>query len=147
MDAAGVTRWLNEGVKPSIKPRFGVRARSTMLVLDSCRGHLTNEVKAKFNRPSGNIRKPPPEVVLRWISNAWKVVLADLIKRSFLTCGISKALDGSDDKLAMAHMRSQLTQEVDVDDEVAADGFWGNSCPEPEFDRRMTSPESITRLG
>ncbi|CAI7928462.1 unnamed protein product [Closterium sp. NIES-54] len=38
-------------------------------------------------------------------------VHADLIKRAFLTCGISNALDDSEDGLAMAHRQSQLTAE------------------------------------
>ncbi|CAI7840013.1 unnamed protein product [Closterium sp. NIES-54] len=42
----------------------------------------------------GNIRKPPPELTLKWISKAWKAVPKELIQRSFLTCGISNALDG-----------------------------------------------------
>ncbi|CAI7769755.1 unnamed protein product [Closterium sp. NIES-53] len=82
----------------------------------------------------GYLKKPPPEVVVRWISRAWKVVPADLIKRAFLTCVISNALDGSEDGLAMAHRRSQLTAEVDVDDSIIADGFFGNNCQEPESD-------------
>ncbi|CAI7781322.1 unnamed protein product [Closterium sp. NIES-54] len=61
-------------------------------------------------------------------------VPADLIKRAFLTCGISNALDGSEDGLAMAHRRSQLTAEVDVDYSIIADGFFGNNCEEPESD-------------
>ncbi|CAI7755507.1 unnamed protein product [Closterium sp. NIES-53] len=61
-------------------------------------------------------------------------VPADLIKRAFLTCGISNALDGSEDGLAMAHRRSQLTAEVDVDDSIIADGFFGNNFQEPESD-------------
>ncbi|CAI7920896.1 unnamed protein product [Closterium sp. NIES-54] len=44
------------------------------------------------------------------------------------------ALDGSEDGLAMAHRRSQLTAEVDVDDSIIADGFFGNNCQEPESD-------------
>ncbi|CAI7887378.1 unnamed protein product [Closterium sp. NIES-54] len=44
------------------------------------------------------------------------------------------ALDGSEDCLAMAHRRSQLTAEVDVDDSIIADGFFGNNCQEPESD-------------
>ncbi|CAI7825017.1 unnamed protein product [Closterium sp. NIES-53] len=83
---------------------------------------------------TGNLKKPPPEVVVRWISRAWKAVPADLIKRAFLTCGISNALDGSEDGLAMAHRRSQLTAEVDVDDAIIADGFFGNNSQEPESD-------------
>ncbi|CAI7792498.1 unnamed protein product [Closterium sp. NIES-53] len=155
---------------------------SSMVVLDSYRGHPTQGVKEKFRElncmpaiiPSGcmaevqpldvcinksfkasvrqqyqkwfqeegqeqltiarNLKKPPPEVVVRWISRAWKAVPADLIKRAFLTCGISNALDGSEDGLAMAHRRSQLTAEVDVDDSIIADGFFGNKCQEPESD-------------
>ncbi|CAI7914064.1 unnamed protein product, partial [Closterium sp. NIES-54] len=53
---------------------------------------------------------------------------------TFLTSGISNALDGSEDGLAMAHRRSQLTAEVDVDDSIIADGFFGNNCQEPESD-------------
>ncbi|CAI7867776.1 unnamed protein product [Closterium sp. NIES-53] len=182
MEATGVIQWLDEGVVPFLKPKFGVQSRSAMLVLDSYRGHLTKEVKARFaalnivpavipagctadvqpldvsmNKsfkasvlqqyqswfeadgmntltPAGNIKKPPPEVVLKWISRAWKVVPADLIKKSFLTCGISNALDGSEDHLVMAHWRSQLSHEVEVDDDIQADGFWGNNSTEPESD-------------
>ncbi|CAI7892460.1 unnamed protein product [Closterium sp. NIES-54] len=71
-----------------------------------------------------NLKKPPPEVVVRWISRAWKAVPADLIKHAFLTCGISNALDGSEDDLAMAHRRSQLTAEVDVDDSSSPWLLW-----------------------
>ncbi|CAI7746274.1 unnamed protein product [Closterium sp. NIES-54] len=45
-----------------------------------------------------------------------------------------KALDGSEDGLAMAHRRSQLTAEVDVFDSIITDGFFGNNCQEPESD-------------
>ncbi|CAI7864847.1 unnamed protein product [Closterium sp. NIES-53] len=173
MDSAGVVRWLEEGVKPFLKPRFCRHAKSSMLVLDSYRGHLTEEVKEKLREmncvpaiiPSGCRAEVQPldvcinksfkasvrqqyqrwfeaegqeqltavEVVLRWVSQAWKGVPADLIKHAFLTCGISNQLDGSEDGLAMAHRRSQLTAEVDVDDDIIAYGFFGN-CQEPESD-------------
>ncbi|CAI7845269.1 unnamed protein product [Closterium sp. NIES-54] len=88
----------------------------------------------KGDFPNGNIKKPPPAVVLKWISRAWKAVPADLIKKAFLTCGISNALDGSEDHMVMAHRRSQLSHEVEVDDDIQADGFWGNNAMEPESD-------------
>ncbi|CAI7897008.1 unnamed protein product [Closterium sp. NIES-54] len=183
MDANDVIQWLEECVKPFLKPGFGRHARSSMVVLDSYRGHLTEVVKEKFRElncvpaiissgctaevqpfdvsinksfkasvrqqyqkwfqeegqeqliRAGNLKKPPAEVVTRWISRAWKAVLADLIKRAFLTCGISNALDDSEDGLAMAHRRSQLIAEVDVDDSIIADGFFGNNCQEPESDK------------
>ncbi|CAI7878451.1 unnamed protein product [Closterium sp. NIES-53] len=174
MDSPGVVRWLEEGVKPFLKPRFGRHAKSSMLVLDSYRGHLTEEVKEKLHEmkcvpaiiPSGCTAEVQPlnvyinksfkasvrqqyqrwfeaegqeqlttaEVILRWVSQAWKAVPTDLIKHAFLTCGISNQLDGSEDGLAMAHRRSQLTAEVDVDDDIIADGFFGNNCQEPESD-------------
>ncbi|CAI7806493.1 unnamed protein product [Closterium sp. NIES-53] len=84
--------------------------------------------------PAGNIKKPPLAVVLKWISRAWKAVPADLIKKAFLTCGISNALDGSEDHMVMAHRRSQLSHEVEVDDNIEADGFRGNNATEPESD-------------
>ncbi|CAI7824787.1 unnamed protein product [Closterium sp. NIES-53] len=48
MEATGVIQWLDVGVVPFLKPKFGVQSRSAMLVLDSYRGHLTKEVKARF---------------------------------------------------------------------------------------------------
>ncbi|CAI7872747.1 unnamed protein product [Closterium sp. NIES-54] len=83
---------------------------------------------------AGNIKKPPPTVVLRWISRAWKTQPPELIKKAFLTCGISNALDGNEDGLAMAHRWSQPTHEVDVDDDIIANGFFGNNCEEPDSD-------------
>ncbi|CAI7850740.1 unnamed protein product [Closterium sp. NIES-53] len=171
MEAMGVIQWLDEGVVPFLKPKFGVQSRSARLVLDSYRGHLTKEVKARFavlnivpavipagctadvqpldvsvNKsfkasvrqqyqswfeadgmniltPAGNIKKPPPAVVLKWISRAWKAVPADLIKKAFLTCGISNALVRSEDHMVIAHRRSQPSHEVEVDDDIQADVF------------------------
>ncbi|CAI7905780.1 unnamed protein product [Closterium sp. NIES-54] len=48
MDANGVIQWLAECVKPFLKPGFGRHARSSMVVLDSYRGHRTEGVKEKF---------------------------------------------------------------------------------------------------
>ncbi|CAI7790930.1 unnamed protein product [Closterium sp. NIES-54] len=48
MESPGIVRWLEEGVKPFLEPRFGRHAKSSMLVLDSYRGHLTEEVKEKL---------------------------------------------------------------------------------------------------
>ncbi|CAI7834842.1 unnamed protein product [Closterium sp. NIES-53] len=91
----------------------------------------------RVKRPPGS----PPAFKARYVARgfsqrqgAWKAVPADLIKRAFLTCGISNALDGSEDGLTMAHRRSQLTAEVDVDDSIIADGFFGNNYQEPESD-------------
>ncbi|CAI7919216.1 unnamed protein product, partial [Closterium sp. NIES-53] len=183
MDADGVIEWLDGAVKPYINPKFRVRPRKALLVLDSYRGHLAPEVKKKFgelnlvpafipagctseiqpldvavNRSfkaavhqlyqewferegvdtltkKGNIKKPPVELTLKWISAAWKSMPKELIQRAFLTCGISNALDGSQDKLCLQHRRDELEgEEVDMDDEIAAHGFFCNNVEEPESD-------------
>ncbi|CAI7840762.1 unnamed protein product, partial [Closterium sp. NIES-53] len=162
MDANGVIQWLEECVKSFLKPGFGRHARSSMVVLDSYRGHLTDAVKEKFRElncvpaiiPAGCTAEIQPldvsinksfkasvrQQYQKWFQEEGQeqltkaAVPADLIKRAFLTCGISNALDGSEDCLAMAHRRSQLTAEVDVDDSIIADGFFGNNCQEPESD-------------
>ncbi|CAI7806755.1 unnamed protein product [Closterium sp. NIES-54] len=188
MDADSVLAWLDGTVNPYVNPRFGVRGRKGMLVLESYCGHLTDAVKAKFGElnivpavipagctseiqpldvavnhsfkaavrqlyqewfesegvdcltervfpcVAGNIHKPPPELALKWISKAWKAVPKELIQRSFLTCGINNALDGSQDNLCMQHRRDAVKGEVELDDKIAVDGFCCNNVEEPESD-------------
>ncbi|CAI7771436.1 unnamed protein product [Closterium sp. NIES-54] len=93
---------------------------------------------------AGNIRKPPPELTLKWISKAWKAVPKELIQRSFLTCSISNALDGSQNNLCMQHRRDAVKGEVELDDEIAADGFCCNNVEEPESDGEADQDGSAT---
>ncbi|CAI7878825.1 unnamed protein product [Closterium sp. NIES-54] len=196
MDADGVLAWLDGTVNPYVNPRFGVRGRKVMLVLDSYRGHLTDAVKAKFGElnivpaviPADctseiqpldvavnrsfkaadrqlyqewfesegvdcltervelnlNVYDPPPELTLKWISKAWKAVPKELIQLSFLTCGISNALDGSLDNLCMQHRRDAVKGEVELDDEIAAYGFCCNNVEEPESDGEADQDGSAT---
>ncbi|CAI7778819.1 unnamed protein product [Closterium sp. NIES-53] len=93
---------------------------------------------------AGNIKKPPVELTLKWISVAWKSVPKELIQRAFLTCGISNALDGSQDKLCLQHRRDELEgEEVDMDDEIAAHGLFCNNVEEPESDSEA-DPDDLT---
>ncbi|CAI7859079.1 unnamed protein product [Closterium sp. NIES-54] len=93
---------------------------------------------------AGNRRKPPPELTLKWISKAWKAVPKELIQRSFITCGISNALDGSQDNLCMQHRRDAVKGEVELDDEIATDGFCCNNVEEPESDGEADQDGSAT---
>ena len=47
--------------------------------------------------PSGKKRALSKEMVLRWIDRAWREIPVELITRSFKSCGISNALDGTED--------------------------------------------------
>ncbi|CAI7814221.1 unnamed protein product [Closterium sp. NIES-54] len=89
MDSPGVVRWLEEGVKPFLKPRFGRHAKSSMLVLDSYRGHLTEEVKEKLHEmkcvpaiiPSGCTAEVQPLNV--YINKSFKASVRQQYQRWF----------------------------------------------------------------
>ena len=46
---------------------------------------------------SGLPQKPDITLVCRWVKDAWDAIPADMIAKSFRKCGISNALDGSED--------------------------------------------------
>ena len=46
---------------------------------------------------AGNVRPPDKTLCLNWVKEAWKSVTTDVIKKSFVACGISSSLDGSQD--------------------------------------------------
>ena len=48
---------------------------------------------------SGHLRAPTVETYLQWVVDAWNSLSSELIKNSFKTCGISNAIDGSEDHL------------------------------------------------
>ncbi|GJP41338.1 hypothetical protein CLOM_g998 [Closterium sp. NIES-68] len=74
----------------------------------------------EFLTTAGSLRKPPLELVLRWIAAAWEAVPEDIIIKSFKTCGISNATDGTEDHLILAHMQDGA--QVEVHDDVHAAG-------------------------
>ena len=47
--------------------------------------------------PSGKKRGPSKELMLSWINRTWNGIPEDLTKKSFKSCGIANALDGSED--------------------------------------------------
>ncbi|CAI7868159.1 unnamed protein product [Closterium sp. NIES-54] len=79
---------------------------------------------------AGNLQKPPAETVLRWIDESWEAVPEELVKKAFVTCGISTSIDGTEDHLILAHMRDKGEVEVlddvneMVDDETVVNPFY-----------------------
>ena len=56
-------------------------------------------VKGPFTyTPSGKKRAPSKELVSQWIHKAWQEIPADLVANSFKSCGISNAMDGTEDE-------------------------------------------------
>ena len=46
---------------------------------------------------AGNVCAPDKALCLNWVKEAWQSVTTDVIKKSFLVCGISASTDGSQD--------------------------------------------------
>lgn len=45
----------------------------------------------------GRMRPPPLDEILKWINDAWSEIPEEQIKTSFVHCGVSNAVDGSED--------------------------------------------------
>ena len=88
--------------------------------------------------PAWNLRQPSRQQVLTWVSQAWRDIPEDMIRRSFLRCGISNALDGSQDdecRDEIPHFNEQEELEDDAagilfedegddaDDDIDFEGF------------------------
>ena len=46
---------------------------------------------------NGNLIQPTRQDVINWVSRAWREISEETIVKSFLRCGISNSLDGSQD--------------------------------------------------
>lgn len=47
--------------------------------------------------PAGKKKAPSKNLVLRWVKQSWEEIPEEMVRRSFKTCGISNALDGTED--------------------------------------------------
>ena len=142
MDSEQMRVWIEK----AWRSRLGGLGRRSLLVLDSFEAHVTDTVKASFNREntelavipggltsllqpldvslnkpfkdgvrkkwmqwmadgiheftaSGRQKKPSEELMCSWISQAWNDIPAEMITASFLKCGITNNLDGTQDDL------------------------------------------------
>ena len=78
--------------------------------------------------PSGKKRAPSKEMVLRWIDRAWREIPVELITRSFISCGISNALDGAkdgalwdDEEEEAEDTEERIDNEFETDSEAEGD--------------------------
>ena len=89
--------------------------------------------------PAGNLKQPSRQQVVNWVAEAWRLVPRDIIRRSFLRCGISNALDGTEvdecrDEIPDPDEQDELQndnigilfdddEDDDDDDDLDFDGF------------------------
>ena len=67
--------------------------------------------------PSGKKRAPSKELMLQWVNKAWQEIPTELVIRSFKSCSISNALDGTEDD-AVYGEESESRDVLDADDEL-----------------------------
>ena len=66
----------------------------------------------------GNLKQPIRQDAMKWVSRAWDSIKPETLTHSFLVCGISNALDGSEDDLVSDDLPSvEIEEEPDEADE------------------------------
>ncbi|CAI7847481.1 unnamed protein product [Closterium sp. NIES-54] len=92
-------------------------------------------------QPPGNLKKPPAELVLKWIDEAWADVPEEMVRKAFLTCGISNEEDGSQEHLILTHMRD--SGEVEVLEDVMEEEH-DELVPNPFYPAPVVTPPDVT---
>ena len=89
----------------------------------SIRGYWAKWMQSpRAKTPMGNLKQPTRQDVIDWVSEAWSSLHVNILQKSFLVCGISNALDGSEDHLvsddlpAVGDVEDGVDQESDAED-------------------------------
>ena len=70
---------------------------------------------------TGRQKKPSEELMCQWIIDAWQAIPREIIARSFLKCGITNSLDGSEDDLVFDSSSDESFEgDNDLIDELLA---------------------------
>ena len=67
--------------------------------------------------PGGQLRAASLVTVCQWVKESWQELSKEMVERSFKKCGISNALDGTEDDLVWEEEEdsSQVEEEPDCD--------------------------------
>ena len=79
---------------------------------------------------TGRQKKPSEELICSWISEAWNDIPAEMIAATFLKCGITNSLDGSEDDVV--YESTEDANELNLDDSFLRELFASDS--ELEFE-------------
>ena len=173
MDENGMTLWID---KVWSKRPGGLLKKSSLLVLDQFRAHITETTKKNFKEvktqiavipggltsqlqpldvsinkpfkvlmreewntwmaagnhdltPTGRMKRPTITQVCEWVKRSWDSVKKDIVVKSFKKCGISNALDGTEDDVLF----DTSEKESDDNDCVDLSFLISDSSEEEEF--------------
>ncbi|CAI7778967.1 unnamed protein product [Closterium sp. NIES-53] len=120
--------------------RYGMDGREPRPGLDYRYGTWFEEDGIRSTTPAGNMKKPPAELVLKWIDEAWADVPEEMMRKAFLTCDISNAEDKSQDNLILTHMRD--SGEVEVLEDVMEEEQ-DELVPNPFYPAPVVTPPNV----
>ena len=60
---------------------------------------------------SGRQKKPSEELIVSWVAVAWNDIPAGMVESSFLKCGITNNLDGSEDDLVYENSEEPIDDD------------------------------------
>jgi hypothetical protein len=73
--------------------------------------------KLGLRTPQGNLKMATREDVIDWVSKAWESLDENIIKTSLKVCGITIAMDGSED-----HLTDNITEALNAAERAEIDG-------------------------
>ncbi|PFX17310.1 Pogo transposable element with KRAB domain [Stylophora pistillata] len=72
--------------------------------------------------PAGKKKAPSRNLVQPWIKQSWWEIPEEMARKSFLTCGISNALDGTKDDAIYEEEQDNDAEEDEMDEEFDTEG-------------------------
>ena len=78
----------------------------------------------------GRQKKPSEELMCQWISEAWRDIPREMVANSFLKCGITNSLDGSEDDFIFD---TSSDESIVADDSLVTELF-NDSESESDFE-------------
>ena len=70
--------------------------------------------------PAGKKKALSKNLVLRWVKQSWEEIPEEMVRRSFKTCGISNALNGTEDDAIYDDKMPEVADD-DMEDEFETD--------------------------
>lgn len=95
--------------------------------------HWMNETVKDYT-PSGKIKRPSYSLVANWVKASWDAIDPNMIMRSFKCCGVSNAMDGSEDGLISNFNKVQNVNNTGRGIEEEDESYEGSSDSDYETD-------------
>ena len=83
------------------------------------------EAPTHYVAPAGRVKRPPISNVCEWVKNSWQRVKSETIVKSSKKCGISNALDGSEDDILCEECDASSENNHEYDFSGSDDDFLG----------------------